>query len=59
MKRNMFLILGVAFALIAGIIGWLVETDAGRVAVRDVRFVGTNGTVMSALLWPGRPPSSR
>jgi dienelactone hydrolase len=59
MKRNTFLILGVALALIAGITGWLVETDGGQVAVRDVRFVGTNGTVMSALLYVPRTATAK
>jgi pimeloyl-ACP methyl ester carboxylesterase len=51
MKRNTFLILGVALVIVAGVIGWLVETNGGQVAVRDVRFIGTNGVRMSALLY--------
>ena len=51
MKKNLFLILGVGLVLVAGIVGWLVQTNGGQVAIRDVRFVGTNGTVMSALLY--------
>jgi len=51
MKRNTFLILAVALVVVAGIVGWLVQTDGGQVAVRDVRFIGANGTRMSALLY--------
>ena len=51
MKRNTFLILGVAMVVVAGVVGWLVETNGGQVAVRDVRFMGTNGVRMSALLY--------
>jgi pimeloyl-ACP methyl ester carboxylesterase len=46
-------ILLLALALIlfgAGLAAW-VQTNGGTVAVRDVRFVGTNGTMMSALLY--------
>ncbi|MGA2614628.1 MAG: alpha/beta fold hydrolase [Spirochaetia bacterium] len=59
MKRNAFLILGVALVIAAGVVGWLVQTDGGRVAVRDVRFIGTNGTRMSALLYVPRTATAK
>ena len=30
MKRNTFLILGVAMVVVAGVVGWLVQTTAAR-----------------------------
>ncbi|HUI70300.1 MAG TPA: alpha/beta fold hydrolase [Spirochaetia bacterium] len=51
MKRNLFLILGVVLVVVAGVVGWIIQTDDGRVAIRDVRFMGANGKVMSALLY--------
>jgi len=54
MRRNLFIILGVALAVVAGVVGWLVQTAGGTVVIRDLRFEGTNGTLMSALLYvPG------
>jgi len=45
------LLLALALVLLgAGLAAW-VQTNGGTVAVRDIRFVGTNGTVMSALLY--------
>lgn len=43
--------LGVLIVLAAGMVAFLVQTDKGKVQIRDIRFVGTNGTVMSALLF--------
>jgi dienelactone hydrolase len=43
--------LGLAIVLVAGIIAFSVQTAGGKVQIRDVRFVGSNGTVMSALLY--------
>ncbi len=51
-KRSWYILL-LALALVllgAGLAAW-VQTNGGTVAVRDIRFVGTNGTVMSALLY--------
>ena len=59
MKRNTFLILGVALVVLAGIIGWLVQTNGGQVAIRDVRFMGANGTRMSALLYVPRTATAK
>ncbi len=43
--------LGVLIVLVAGMVAFSVQTDGGKVQIRDIRFVGTNGTVMSALLF--------
>lgn len=51
--KTLWYLLGVALLMVA-LGGWLasaVQTDFGNVKVRDVRFVGTNGTVMSGLLY--------
>ena len=43
--------LALALILGGGALAWLVQTDAGRVDVRDVRWEGTGGTRMSGLLY--------
>lgn len=43
--------LGVLLVLVAGIVAYFIQTAGGNIQVRDVRFVGSNGTVMSALLF--------
>ena len=49
MKR----LLAVALALIlgGGALAWLIQTDGGRVHVRDIRWEGTDGLAMSGLLY--------
>lgn len=52
-SRRLWYLLGVA-ALLVLLGGWLasaVQTDFGNVQVRDVRFMGTNGKLMSGLLY--------
>ncbi len=46
-------LLGIALFLIVvgGLLASLIQTDGCKVEVRDIRFVGTNGVVMSALLY--------
>jgi pimeloyl-ACP methyl ester carboxylesterase len=51
MKRNLCLILGLLLVLAAGIVGWLVQTALGKVSIRDLRFQGANGKMMSGLLY--------
>src|SRR5690242_2992967 len=51
--KTLWYLLGSALLLVV-LGGWLasaVQTDFGNIKVRDVRFVGTNGTVMSGLLY--------
>ena len=45
------LIISLVLIFAGGLLASLVQTDFGRVKVRDIRFVGSNGTVMSALLY--------
>ena len=47
------LLLWIALILIVhgGLLANLTQTNWGKVDVRDIRFVGTNGVVMSALLY--------
>lgn len=52
-QRKTWLLLGIAVLLVV-LGGWLasaVQTNFGSVAVRDIRFMGTNGKLMSALLY--------
>jgi pimeloyl-ACP methyl ester carboxylesterase len=50
-KETGFLVTGLIIILIAGLAASYVQTNGGQVAIRDLRFVGSNGTVMSALLF--------
>jgi pimeloyl-ACP methyl ester carboxylesterase len=36
---------------LGGLLAWTVQTDGGQIKIKDIRFVGANGTVMSALLY--------
>ena len=50
MRKNWLLSLGVALILAGGLLAWSIQT-AGGIRIQDVRFVGTNGTLMSGLLY--------
>ncbi|MDB5079437.1 MAG: putative rane protein [Chloroflexi bacterium] len=52
-SRKHWIVLAVAalMVLFGGSLAWYVQTDGGNITIKDVRFVGTNGTVMSALLY--------
>lgn len=50
-KPVRLLIIALVLILVGGLLASLVQTDFGNVKVRDIRFVGSNGTVMSALLY--------
>jgi pimeloyl-ACP methyl ester carboxylesterase len=45
------LILALAMVIGGGMLAAWVQTDGGNVTIKDVRFIGTNGTGMSALLY--------
>ncbi len=51
--RRTYYLLGVALliVLVGGLIGYWAQTSGGTITVKDVRFVGTNGKVMSGLLY--------
>jgi pimeloyl-ACP methyl ester carboxylesterase len=52
-KRTNIIMLGVALfiILVGNLLAFLTQTDYGNVKVRDIRFEGTDGTIMSALLY--------
>ncbi len=51
-RRSWFLlIIAMALVFVGGALAGYVQTDGGNVQVRDIRFVGSNGTLMSALLY--------
>lgn len=52
-KRNLWIMLGVALFLIlvGNLLAWAIQTDGGKVKVKDVRFVGNDGVMISALLY--------
>jgi pimeloyl-ACP methyl ester carboxylesterase len=52
-KRKQIIMLAVALLVIlaGNLLAFMIQTDGCNVQVRDVRFVGTNGIIMSALLY--------
>ncbi len=52
-SRKYWIILFIALALVlgGGLLASWTQTSGGTVTIKDVRFVGTNGMVMSALLY--------
>ncbi len=51
MKKWQLLALALVIVLAGSLIAYLAQTSGGTITVRDVRFAGTNGTMMSALLY--------
>ncbi|HTX92320.1 MAG TPA: alpha/beta fold hydrolase [Anaerolineales bacterium] len=45
------LIVSLALIFVGGLLAMLVQTDFGKVKIKDLRFMGSNGTEMSALLY--------
>jgi pimeloyl-ACP methyl ester carboxylesterase len=50
-RAKLLLVIALVMIVVGGLLANLVNTDWGKVEVRDIRFVGTNGVVMSALLY--------
>ncbi len=50
-KESRLALVGALLVLVSGFVAWRVQTDGGDVAIRDLRFAASNGTVMSALLY--------
>lgn len=50
-KETRLALIGAILIIVAGCVAALVQTDGGKVAIRDLRFAASNGTVMSALLY--------
>ena len=51
MKGKSLLVVSIILILVGGIVANVVQNDSCKVRVRDVRFAGTGGTMMSALLF--------
>lgn len=53
MKRNVVrtLIIALIVILVGDLIAWYAHTDGGKIEIKDVRWVGSNGTQMSGLLY--------
>ncbi len=45
------LVVALALVLVGSLVAYWAQTSGGTVTVRDVRFAGTNGTMMSGLLY--------
>ncbi|HEX2912358.1 MAG TPA: alpha/beta fold hydrolase [Chloroflexia bacterium] len=52
-SRVLWYLLGLSLVLVllGNSLAWAIQTDWGNVKIKDVRFMGTNGTQMSALLY--------
>ena len=50
-RAKLLLSIALILIVVGGLLAHLINTDGGNVKVRDVRFIGTNGTLMSALLY--------
>lgn len=51
MTKKWGLLIGLLLVVAGGFIANRVHTDGGQVTIKDVRFMGTNGTLMSGLLY--------
>ena len=51
MKGKLLLVISVIMIFAGGIIANLVQNDFCKVKVRDIRFAGTGGMIMSGLLY--------
>ncbi len=52
MRRTVYLLLAaLLLVLVGGLVAYLAQTSGGTIDIREVHFVGTNGTLMSALLY--------
>ena len=45
------LVIALLLILIGGTVAWVTQTNGGKVTIRDVRWMGSNGTMMSGLLY--------
>jgi pimeloyl-ACP methyl ester carboxylesterase len=50
-KVHWILVLAILLILVGGFMAYRTQTDGGKVAIRDVRFMGSNGVMMSGLLY--------
>lgn len=50
-KVHWILVLALLLILVGGFVAYRTQTDGGKIAIRDVRFMGSNGIMMSGLLY--------
>lgn len=50
-KAKLFLVIAILLIFIGGMMAWLTQTDGGKITIQDVRWVGSNGVMMSGLLY--------
>ena len=50
-KERLLATIGLVLALLGGLLAWYTQTGGGTIALRDLRFNGPGGSVMSALLY--------
>jgi pimeloyl-ACP methyl ester carboxylesterase len=50
-KVHWILVLAILLILVGGFMAYRTQTDRGNVVIRDVRFMGSNGILMSGLLY--------
>ena len=48
---KLYLVIAILLIFIGGMMAWLTQTDGGSITIKDVRWVGSNGTMMSGLLY--------
>lgn len=51
MRKSRVFALGLLLVLIGGLLAWQTQTNGGQIEIKDVRFIGTNGVLMSGLLY--------
>jgi pimeloyl-ACP methyl ester carboxylesterase len=51
LHRKWILVLGLALVFLGGLLAWNFHSSGGTIDIKDVRFMGTNGTLMSGLLY--------
>jgi pimeloyl-ACP methyl ester carboxylesterase len=58
-KETRLAVAGLVLALVGGIAAWVAQTGGGTIAIRDLRFNGPGGSVMSALLYVPKTATSK
>ncbi len=58
-KETRLALIGIVLALVGCIVAALVQTGGGTIAVKDLRFNGPGGSVMSALLYVPKTATSK
>lgn len=50
-QSKLVLVIAILLILFGDLMAWWTQTDGGSITIKDVRWVGTNGTMMSGLLY--------